>query len=452
MSSGTSPKSNLLAGRNPCHSPPMKRSRLASACVVLCTLGGLAGCGDDASSGGGGSSAGGGAEGGAGGQGGGLVCDAPFVTKGPWTNKMAPTSVVVRWEACDEASEPGVVVEPEDGGDAVTFPSTVSTATLENTYTAGLSSIAPPDYAGTYYMHEAEVTGLEEGTCYHYRLVADDSREGRFCTARPAGASFTFMAIGDTNPALGSTPETLSHTLVKNPDFVLHGGDIQYYSSLLETWASWFPLMQPMLAQGAFMPAIGNHELEVPDELSDYALRFFGDSGFDGTSEYYRFQSGGVWFFNLDTEESFAEGSEQANWLEAQLADAATQPGFRFSVVYFHKPFLTCGDTGDNMPAYEHFEPIFEQYGVLFVLQAHMHGYERFELGQGPTYVTTGGGGGLIGVIDENIERAYCEDRVSSGAFYHATIFHVESDTVSAEVIDRDGAVRDTFSRSIPTP
>jgi hypothetical protein len=225
------------------------------------------------------------------------------------------------------------------------------------------------------------------------------------------------MAIGDTNPALGSTAGTLSHVLPEKPEFILHGGDIQYYESRIETWASWFPVMQPMLSQGAFFPAIGNHENEQSDELSQYALRFFGGAGFDGKDTYYRFENGGVWFF---------------------------------SIVFFHKPFLTCGDTGDNPAARTWLEPIFLQYKVLFVLQAHMHGYERFELPNGLTYITTAGGGGLLGDTDANTSRDYCVDRVASGAFYHAMIFSVGATDVSAKAIDQDGMVRDTFSKPIP--
>ena len=115
-----------------------------------------------------------------------------------------------------------------------------------------------------------------------------------------------------------------------------------------------------------------------------------------------------------------------------------------------HRPLLTCGDADDNVPAQTFLAPIFEANKVLFVIQAHMHGYERFEYPTGPTYVTTGGGGGLIKDPSENIARPYCDARVVVGDYYHGTIFHVGADTVDVEVVDRNGDVRDTFSRTIP--
>ncbi len=371
------------------------------------------------------------------------------MTKGPWVLAVDGTSAKVRWEACDEAAVQGVVVTPESGGDETSVESTATPFTLSETHEAGLNPDAPPDFAGTYFIHEAALDGLESGACYRYTLAADDSRGGRFCTARPSGEPFRFIAIGDTNPALGTTEDTIAAVLPENFDFTLHGGDVQYYESFLETWASWFPLMQPLLSQGAFLPAIGNHESEVADELDEYALRFFGNAGFFGKIDYYGFESGGVWFFNVNTEEAITQGSEQAIWLEQQLVQAMDRPGFRFSVVYLHRPLLTCGDADDNVPAYEFFTPIFEATKVLFVVQAHMHGYERFEFPTGPTYITTGGGGGVIQDPSENLSRAYCDARVVVGDYFHSTVFDVGETEVVVRAIDRDAEVRDTFSRMI---
>jgi hypothetical protein len=434
------------AGRGHGKLPGMRTALLLA--LSMC----MAACGDDTSPGGGGQG-GGGAPAGGGGQGGGvggLVCDDPWVSKGPWSLAFDETSAKVRWEACADGSDPDLVMAPEGGGDEVVVSATVTPFELTETYTAPLSSIAPPDYAGTYYMHEAELTGLEAGRCYAYHLAADPSRGGRVCTAKAAGEPFTFAAIGDTNPALGSTDDTISHLLPESPDFTIHGGDIQYYDSLLETWALWFPIMQPLLSQGAFMPAIGNHESELSNELSEYALRFFGGAGFDGGETYYQFQSGGVWFFNLNTEEPISQGSPQAIWLEGALEDAALDPDHRFSVVYFHRPLYSCGDSGDDQAAREFLQPIFEATNVLFVISAHMHGYERFEFDSGPTFLVSGGGGGLLQNIDENLDRPYCDRRVASGKLHHSVLFDVGATEVSGRVIDRDGEVQDTFSRAIP--
>ncbi len=379
-----------------------------------------------------------------------LPCGRSGVSKGPWVLAADLTGVKIRWEACRAGVAGGLTLTPEAGGATKQATSVETPFTATETYTAPLQPNATPDYAGVFTMHEAALTGLAPSTCYHYALDADANAKGRFCTARTPGDPIRFMAIGDTNPGLGdSAKNVLAHALPRNPDFTIHGGDLQYYASGLETWASWFPIMQPMLSQGAFFASVGNHEFEKPDEHAQYDQRFFGGAGFDGKDDHYRFQSGGVWFFTLSTETPITAGSDQAKWLEAELTDASQQPGYRFSVVYFHRPFVTCGDTSDNPEARAYFEPIFAKYKLLLIVQAHMHGYERFELGAF-TYVTAAGGGGSIGRVDENITRAECSSRKASGPFYHAVIFDVTAGKLTGTVIDDKGAVRDSFEKVVP--
>jgi hypothetical protein len=373
------------------------------------------------------------------------------ISKGPWSLAVNDTSAKVRWEACHTGTSGDLFFAPEAGGAEQSVPSTETPITITQTNKAIVAE-TPPDWAGVYYTHEASLTGLAPSTCYNYRLAALDGVHGRFCTMRRPGDNVRFMAIGDTNPMLGdNTKKVLAQVLPKNPDFVLHGGDIQYYDSGLETWASWFPIMAPMLQKGAFFPAVGNHEDEKqsPGELTTYSLRFFGNAGFDGTSTYYRVTSGGVWFFSIDTELPIDPQSEQALWLTQKLTDASATPGYRFSIVFMHRPLLTCGDTGDNLVAQQYFEALFKKYQVPLVLQAHMHGYERFEY-NGITYVTTAGGGGAMGDPDQNKTRAYCNTRVVSGAFFHATVIDVTAGMLTGTVIDADGTTRDSFAHAVP--
>ena len=392
----------------------------------------------------------GGAGGGEGGGGAAFTCDAPHLTKGPWSLAIDETHAKIRWEACDAGTPGDVHFAKEAGGPEATAPSTETPITLTETYKAALNPNAAPDAAGTYYTHEAALEGLDPGTCYTYSLDADPARKGRFCTAHPSGDDLRFMAIGDTNPGLGHTKGVLASVLPENPELIVHGGDIEYYDSGLETWASWFPVMQPMLSQGAFFPAIGNHESEKSDELSDYALRFFGGAGFDGGETYYRFSNAGVHFFSLNTQDMIGQGSAQATWLESRLAQVEQEPGYRFSVLFLHRPLWSCGDSDDNPAALEYFQPIFAAHKVPIVLAAHMHGYERFELDDGLTLVVTGGGGGLIGNIDENLARPYCGARVAAAPAFHAMVFDVGPGTLTGRAIDESGAEIDSFTKAVP--
>ena len=381
---------------------------------------------------------------------GGLPCEGSGVSKGPWVVGVTGTSASLRFEACRPGVGGDVILVPEAGGARSTVASIELATVVTKTYIAPLNTSAPPDLAGTWYMHEATLVSLTPSTCYRYELAADATATGRFCTAKKSGDPLRFLAIGDTNPALGDATTKLWTQLVpRSFDFTWHLGDIEYYDSTLETWALWAPRMAPMLRQGAFFPSMGNHEFEKPTEYSEYVLRYFGHSGLPGTDGTYRFQSGGVNFFVLDTEEPTGPTSAQAAWFASEITKAEAEPGYRFSIVGFHKPFVTCGDTGDDPVARQYYEPLFLQHKVPLVLQAHMHGYERFEIGP-LTYVTSAGGGGLLGNVDKNVARDYCSTRVVSGPWFHGTILDIEAGKLRGTVVDPSGAVLDTFEKIVP--
>jgi hypothetical protein len=386
---------------------------------------------------------------------GGVPCDATGISKGPWSLHVDGTSAVIRWEACRAGTNPSLTYAEEQGGPMLTAKSMETPFVVDKTIMA-LNADASPDYAGTWYMHEAHLTGLSPGTCYAYRLTADPTTAARFCTAHNSGDTFKFLAIGDTNPALGfSTTNVLDHVLPVGFEFTVHGGDIEYYDSIVETYAIWFRLMAPLLREGAIMPAIGNHDGdtqtgEPSNKFEQYTERFWGGAGFGGTDTYYGFSNGGVYFFTLDTENPIDPSSVQFQWLANQLQQASKQPGYRFSILYLHRPFLTCGDTGDDPTTLMQMQQqLFTPYKVPLVIQAHMHGYERFEI-PGLTLVTAAGGGGALGNVNGNTSRSYCNERVASGAFYHGDIFTVSPGMISMEAIDDQGKVRDSFSHAVP--
>jgi Calcineurin-like phosphoesterase len=389
---------------------------------------------------------GGGGNGGAGGSSG-LSCPDNGVLHGPWALQFTETTAVVRWDACAPSSTE-IAVEPEEGGAPTLHQGEQSAADVTTSY--DIVNGVPPDLPGVYYRTEVAIDGLEPGRCYRYQLDADPSRQGRFCTARPAGDGFKFFAVGDTNPAVGDTTGVLDH-MPSDVDFAIHLGDIQYYASVFDSWAAWFPAMQPLLRQGAFMPSIGNHEYEIDFEFQDYYERLFGGAGFDSPRvEWYRFQSGGVWFFSLSTEADLKAGSDQANWLEAQLADAASQPGYRFGVVYFHKPMMTLSEYTQKKGEREHFDPIFRQHGVRLVMCGHVHGYERFDDGS-LTYIVSGGGGASLHDLDVSIDERPEEagKRQAASANYHGTIIEVGNDSIHGTAISHTGDTLDDFTISL---
>lgn len=384
-------------------------------------------------------------------------CPPGGVSKGPWVVHVDESGARLRWEACRAGTKPEVAWGVEGATLDQKISSKETPVEIPVTYLAALAPKQPQDLAGTYYMHDAELSGLEAGKCYAYELAQDAAKKGRFCTSRPSGASFRMLAIGDTNPGLGENTMKLLQVADKESyDLTLHAGDIQYYASGLESWQEWFLRMQPMFARGTVLPAVGNHEYEQPQEFELYYQRFWKDVGFDsGGDGLFRAWSGGIWFFFLNTETDFDPGSAQFSWFATELADAAKKPGYRGSIVTHHKPMLTCGDMSQNDGARAALQPLFEQHGVKLVIQGHMHGYERFVVptaadpAKSITYLTVGGGGGALGKIDANIDRPTCSMRKSSGAFYQVTVLEVGATSIKGRTLDVQGKERDAFEQPL---
>lgn len=373
-------------------------------------------------------------------------CDATQVTKGPWVLRATETGAVVRWESrAKGCAEVGLL--PEDAGDETkeTVAAGTATSTMVTVAYGMEVGFSPADEAGEFFINEVPLTGLTPGTCYTYRLAGVE-RRGRFCTARPASQPIRFLALGDSASRWGELEKLEAH-LPARPDFVVHLGDIQYYASILETWQSWFRDAAPLLQAGAFFPCIGNHELELTGELEDYYLRLFASPG-TGTPRWYRFSSGGVAFFSLDTESSLAAGSEQVAWLTQALADAKTAPGWRMSVVFFHKPLYTLSQHDPLTDVRAVLEPLFVANGVKLVLQGHNHVYERFEVGD-VTWITSGGGGAPLYGTDTNAS-SYANDallRRAAASQYHVLEISV-GDAMVIRALDQAGAELDRSERS----
>jgi hypothetical protein len=384
---------------------------------------------------------------------------ASAISKGPWVERVDDTHATIFWESITQGPvEAAIAVE---GQKQERFVTGVPTETHVVSSWGQNLGVKQPDLPGTYFRNEIAIDQLLPDTCYTWRVrssgknaVASGDQLGRFCTARPSGKDFTFHAIGDTNPILGHTIPTLMHTLAAKPDFTVHLGDMQYYSSVAETWVYWFGAMAPLLRSGALFPTVGNHENENNGmEYDDYYGRLFVPASTDlSLTQWYRFTSGGVWFFAIDTEDSLDTGSDQNNWLGPALADAQGQPGFRFSVVFMHRPLYTLGDTAPELTSRHVLEPIFQATGVKLVLAGHMHGYERFETPSGITYITCAGGGGTIGDPSANV-NAYPDDaplRVAVSNHYSACLYSVSAGKISSTVIDEFGATIDSFDKAVP--
>ena len=127
---------------------------------------------------------------------------------------------------------------------------------------------------------------------------------------------------------------------------------------------------------------LGNHDREGDDiELMQH---------FGLTREYYSFDFQNVHFIALGTESEYLDMSEdkaqeQLAFVKSDLENAASNPNIKWIIPFFHR-IMYYDQEGDlvedlvDPPDHnlmDIYHPLFEQYGVNLVLQAHIHKYER---------------------------------------------------------------------------
>ncbi|MBO6934051.1 MAG: metallophosphoesterase family protein [Deltaproteobacteria bacterium] len=378
--------------------------------------------------------------------------DPEPIPKRPWVVGVNTTMAMVRWETPDEPTTVELTLTPEEGGEARTIEGTSREDTITIEHGLGLAAVELPDFAGTYYLQQVTIDELTPNTCYTYEVTAIEEG-GRFCTMHEPTDHTTpieLLVVGDTSPVLGATAGLIDLLVDDSVEMTIHAGDLQYYDALFETWAVWFPAHAPILAQGAFWPTIGNHEEERDGEYDQTYARYFENPSLteagepDGNTSAYHFQSGGVHFFSVNSEDDIGEFDEDFSWLDEGLTAAEASEGHRFSIVFFHRPIWTLAEHSPSESLRAVIDPILDAHEVPLVLQGHNHVYERFSV-DGRTYIVTGGGGSGLYTLDDQVEVRPDEAplRVAAGVFQHGVRITIDETEMHLRAIDNEGTIQD---------
>jgi hypothetical protein len=186
---------------------------------------------------------------------------------------------------------------------------------------------------------------------------------------------FNFAAAGDWG-CNSNTVDTVNNIINKNPELVLGLGDFSYE----DTPNCWFEEIAPL--DDKMKITIGNHDDETTLLLNQYM------SHFNLTKQFYSFNYENVHFTEISTQllENDSEGIEQYEFVNADLASAASDPNIDWIVVYYHRVAYTSPyssspdrerDRTESIALRDAYTPLFEKYEVDLVLQAHNHNYER---------------------------------------------------------------------------
>ena len=183
---------------------------------------------------------------------------------------------------------------------------------------------------------------------------------------------FNFVAVGDWE-CNANTNSTVNNIINKNPELVLALGDYSYEP----TADCWLKIVKPI--EDKIKIAIGNHD----DRLgglgpvnSTMLSQYMNHSKLQ--KQYYSFNFQNIHFLALSTEIPFNTTSPQYEFVKNDLSKAASDPNADWIIVYFHKQMYNLRSSHiGNSTLRNTYHPLFDQYGVDLVLQAHNHNYER---------------------------------------------------------------------------
>ena len=154
-----------------------------------------------------------------------------------------------------------------------------------------------------------------------------------------------------------------------NPELVLALGDYSYSS----TATCWLNIIDPIASITRI--AIGNHEDQTSEDINSY-LSHFGLS-----KPYYSFDYQDIHILTMNSEQNYAQGSSQYNFVKNDLQLASSNPNIRWIIVTFHEPAYTSPNSCSSCKAAtsirDIYHPIFDQYRVDLVLEGHVHNYQR---------------------------------------------------------------------------
>jgi len=323
---------------------------------------------------------------------------------------------------------------------------------------------------GLAHHHSVVFSELRPNTLYAYRVRGDGtwSEWFQFRTASRSFEPFSFLYFGDAQNAVKSHfSRTLRQAAMDRPDarLMVHAGDLVNLreGSHDDEWGEWFDAGGWLHGMIPSVPATGNHEHVDEENGQDGTVRVLsvhwpvhftlpsnGPAGMEQTVYFVDFQ--GVRFIVLNSTEAVYDdapdrGAYQARWLEGVLADNPN----RWTVVSFHHPVISVSRERDNPPLREHWQPLFDRYGVDLVLQGHDHAYGRgsnvddgtmaWNGYSGTMYVVSVAGPKMYFASDEALEAF---DRVAEDTQLYQTI-HVGWDRLAFESRTTSGRLYDAF-------
>jgi acid phosphatase type 7 len=248
------------------------------------------------------------------------------------------------------------------------------------------------------FIHRVELTGLEPGTTYEFR-VSEGGRIYRFRTMpRDLSRPLRFATGGDVRHSQAMMERTNRALLPYDPDFIVWGGDLAYADGRPDRVERWYEFMDAIkrtlvTVDGRVIPilaAIGNHEVRggywhnsdeyAPGEAwqREFAPFYYSLFAFPGHPGYGALDFGDyLSIVLLDTDHSGPIEGEQTAWLDRILGERREVPHVFPTYHVPAYPSVRNPEGSGHQRVREHWVPLFERHGLRLVFEAHDHAYKR---------------------------------------------------------------------------
>jgi hypothetical protein len=244
----------------------------------------------------------------------------------------------------------------------------------------------------------------------------------------------------------------------EHPNAVLMNGDVPYSGDVVNDYVVYKSETQIWRDEHLHVfPALGNHEFHGdPNEALEHWWNAFPELR---NRRWYSVQMGdSIYTIALDSNTSLLKGSDQWNWLNAQLMNLPKTT--RFVILSLHHPpvadFQTRYEVSHNprpneIALRDYLESIAPQIKAKIVVSAgHIHNYERIEQ-KGITFLVSGGGAASPVKVDRAADDIYQDPGFPN---YHFVEFVLNGDVLDAKMVrlaDPDAEtptweVKDTFT------
>lgn len=316
-------------------------------------------------------------------------------------------------------------------------------ANTQVTYSASDMCTAPANDTENFrdpgYTFTAVIAGLTPGEPFWYQVghFPNDMSEPIKAMAAPALSGFTPVSVaifgdmgvserfGSTSfakvyPQANRTATYLEAAVTRGDvDLVVLIGDLSYARGYAAQWDQWLVEVEPIASRVPLHVSIGNHEMDYEGQKfkpswANYGSDSGGECGVPYVSRFptpyssgrgnlwYSFRQGPIHFLIMSMEHDFTAGSDQFDFIQADLA-GVNRTETPFVIVAGHRPVYTSffrddGLLGEQLIA--SIEPLMVKFGVDAFLAGHVHEFEYTTRivnwhpnPQGPMHFLVGSGG-----------------------------------------------------------